>query len=142
MLEQSDMGKLAIAGKKYEVPERRREARLHLEFPVTLKLLSVPHQVDPPREIIECVSTNISLSGTRLALATYNHVEIGTVAKVRIKCGLLKTFTFTGTARNVKRSPWSPVCFVGFEITSDSTRIINAWRRFIGKHFRVGSGIR
>ena len=115
--------------------ERRREARLACEYPAFLHVLSVPSGKAPPRGAVKCVATNISHSGTRIAVATFTQIEVGTIARIKIKCGLFKTFVFAGTARNVRRDLRHPLCFAGFEITSTSTRAINSWRKFIAKHF-------
>lgn len=132
------MDKLYTAARKLELRKQRQEDRLHREFPVELKIISLPDGAEPVRKTIKCVATNISLSGTRVALATYTAVEVGTIARIKIKCGLLKSFTFSGTARNAKREITSSVCFVGFEITSASAHTLESWRNFIASYFRAG----
>lgn len=132
------MSKLFTAAQKLAIRQQRQEDRLHREFPTELKLISLPGGEKPGSKTIKCVATNISLSGTRIALATHTALEVGTVARIKIKCGLLKSFTFTGTARNAKRDIASSVCFVGFEITDSSPRTLEAWRAFIASYFRAG----
>jgi hypothetical protein len=91
------MSKLFTAAQKLAIRQQRQEDRLHREFPTELKLISLPGGEKPGSKTIKCVATNISLSGTRIALATHTALEVGTVARIKIKCGLLKSFTFTGT---------------------------------------------
>ena len=122
-----------------QVTERRSEARLACEYPVLLAVLSVPSGRRPPGGSVKCVATNISLSGTRIAIATTTPIDVGTVARLKIKCGLFKTFVFAGTARNVRRDARSSLCFAGFEITSTSPSTISRWRKFIAKHFRAST---
>ena len=126
------------AARKLEIRKQRQEDRLHREFPAELKIISLPGGEAPNRKTIKCTATNISLSGTRIAVATFSALEPGTVAQIKIKCGLLKSFTFSGTARNAKRDITSSLCFVGFEITSSSARTLEAWRNFIATYFRTG----
>ena len=133
------MEKLYSAVKKLEIRKQRQEDRLHREFPAELKIISLPNGEAPSKKTIKCVATNISLSGTRIALATYSAVEEGTVARIKIKCGLLKSFTFTGTARNAKRDITTSICFVGFEITGSSARTLESWREFIASYFRAST---
>ena len=130
------MDRLTLAVRKQQTEERRREARLACEYPATIQILSVPSGKETPLGSIKCMATNISLSGTRIAIASFTPIEVGTIARIKIKCGFLKTFLFAGTARNVKRDVQNPLCFAGFEITSTSTRTINGWRKFIARHFR------
>ncbi|MFH0909416.1 MAG: hypothetical protein V1929_11700 [bacterium] len=132
------MNKLYATERKLEIRKQRQEDRLHREFPAELRIISFPGGEEPSRKTIKCLATNISLSGTRIALATYTAVEVGTVARIRIKCGLMKSFTFTGTARNAKRDITTSVCFVGFEIMSSSARTLDAWRNFVASYFRTG----
>ncbi len=132
------MSKLFIAAQKLAIRQQRQEDRLHREFPAELRMISLPSGETPTKKTIKCVATNISLSGTRVALATFTAVETGTVARIKIKCGLLKSFTFTGTARNSKRDISTSICFVGFEITGSSARTLESWRDFIASYFRAG----
>ena len=106
-----------------------------------LTVLSLPSGKRPPRGAVKCVATNISLSGTRVAIATTAAIEVGTIARLKITCGFFKTFAFAGTARNVRRDSHSPLCFAGFEITSTSPRTIDRWRKFIARHFRASTSL-
>ncbi|MFH0909415.1 MAG: PilZ domain-containing protein [bacterium] len=131
------MQNLFDAARDYQVAERRREARLACEYPALVTILSVPSGKEPPKGTITCVATNISLSGTRIAIATFAAIEVGTIARIKLKCGLFKTFVFAGKARNIRRDSRNPICFAGFEINSTSMRTINGWRKFISRHFRA-----
>ncbi len=137
----NSMDRLIDATRRHLTTERRREARLACEYPAILHILSVPSGKDAPRGSIKCIATNISHSGTRIAIATFTSIEVGTIARIKIKCGIFKTFLFAGTARNVRRDLRNPLCFAGFEITSTSTRTINGWRKFIAKHFRASTSL-
>lgn len=128
------MNKLLEATKQYQTVERRVDTRHACEFPARLTILSLPSGQKPSHEEFRGMATNVSLSGTRVAITTYADLEIGTIVRIRLSCGILKSFTFVGTLRSVKKDVRDTVYFASFEITGSSAQTIKAWHKFIAKH--------
>jgi hypothetical protein len=126
-------GKLGIL---MRMREKRRDTRFPCEFPGKVRILAMPDATPVPEETFECVTTNVSGGGTRVALVTYKHIPVDAVAEIRLDCGgIFRQFRFIGVARAVRRGFNSTAAIVGFDISASSTRALSSWRKFVTKAF-------
>lgn len=128
-----DEASLTLAGAK-DYDERRRDPRVRVQYPVSLRMISAPNLQPFTRRTIHCMTSDVSVSGTRLAILTDHVIPLGAELKLSVKTGRFgKAYQHQGIVRWVVREPTTTAFVIGVEFTETQPPRLKAWLKHLSR---------
>lgn len=114
--------------------ERRNEKRYWWPGRAKIRVKSVPGFGEAPRRTIRCMTSDVSVGGSRLALLTTVSLPAGSEIALRIRPTILsRSFRHHAVVRWVRREPGATAFVIGVEFVHPKGHDAARWRRFVNR---------